>query len=548
MEVIRKKICLNDGRNRVKGSLPYFPYDEPCDKPLVPNEEKSNFGGFTVDFNGGSVGNMTGYIRTAEMMRRYNAILEILRNGKYFRRRKGFVCKVGESDNVFLPLKSLPDFDSDEFKTDVSKLNKCLNLKNNAIAMRLFKPYDSDDFTVDRNGFYRYNGKDALGEYVNIIDDYDSYLRLGGLDFLLAVDDVICSGVVKGSSSSAVPYFEMNVFLTQNTSEIGIMSDIAQNEDDIEKWSYDKKGGIAYDVKYGSETLNKDLKSSTVSGKTFSVESKLETLRVPEFNQSDDGVLPGILVKYGGFYSFSLSGGKWVGSPSPGVPTNANYLVTSFVDTFINEYDGKNTIALVLYDNKMSIPYEEKRPFNLQSAGGDRYVCDFIESITKMTNMITFVYRIGSTVTLNADKKVLSFNGGIIYRETYMYYPGTKETFKFDGIDVELTYDKIDYSSLTDSVYSDELWLNRDAVIGEVNSFVRGDVWKNGITFGNSGTTINSPVFKEEYLLGQAFAFNTDIDIDIDRGAAAAFEKHFKLAECNTMSDLVDYGNNIFEL
>ena len=90
--------------------------------------------------------------------------------------------------------------------------------------------------------------------------------------------------------------------------------------------------------------------------------------------------------------------------------------------------------------------------------------------------------------------------------------------------------------------------MNRVAVISHIKEMPVGGVWKSGLTFGNSGITVNSPVFKEEYTLGQAFMHNVDIDIDIDRGAASAFEKHFKLAECNTMSDLVDYGNNIFEL
>jgi len=28
----------------------------------------------------------------------------------------------------------------------------------------------------------------------------------------------------------------------------------------------------------------------------------------------------------------------------------------------------------------------------------------------------------------------------------------------------------------------------------------------------------------------------------------SAFEKHYKLSECNTMQDLVNYGNNFFNI
>jgi hypothetical protein len=36
------------------------------------------------------------------------------------------------------------------------------------------------------------------------------------------------------------------------------------------------------------------------------------------------------------------------------------------------------------------------------------------------------------------------------------------------------------------------------------------------------------------------------VDFSLDRGSAAAWERHFKLMECNTMEDLENYGNNYF--
>ena len=38
------------------------------------------------------------------------------------------------------------------------------------------------------------------------------------------------------------------------------------------------------------------------------------------------------------------------------------------------------------------------------------------------------------------------------------------------------------------------------------------------------------------------------LDVTFNRGAAAAFESHFKLSECNTFEDLANYGNNHFNL
>ena len=37
-------------------------------------------------------------------------------------------------------------------------------------------------------------------------------------------------------------------------------------------------------------------------------------------------------------------------------------------------------------------------------------------------------------------------------------------------------------------------------------------------------------------------------DIDIYRGSASAFELHYKIGEINTFEDLMNYGNNIFNI
>jgi hypothetical protein len=37
-----------------------------------------------------------------------------------------------------------------------------------------------------------------------------------------------------------------------------------------------------------------------------------------------------------------------------------------------------------------------------------------------------------------------------------------------------------------------------------------------------------------------------DVNVTIDRGGVSVFEKHYKLAECNTMQDLQNYHNGEF--
>ena len=57
-----------------------------------------------------------------------------------------------------------------------------------------------------------------------------------------------------------------------------------------------------------------------------------------------------------------------------------------------------------------------------------------------------------------------------------------------------------------------------------------------------------APVYKKEYLLGIASKENIDSNIYIERGINAAFEKHLKLQEINSMEGLLNYGNGFFKI
>ena len=57
-----------------------------------------------------------------------------------------------------------------------------------------------------------------------------------------------------------------------------------------------------------------------------------------------------------------------------------------------------------------------------------------------------------------------------------------------------------------------------------------------------------SPVFKEEYKMGLSMMEKVDSDIYIDRGVNAAFEKHLKLQEVNSLESLEQFGNGFFKI
>ena len=124
-----------------------------------------------------------------------------------------------------------------------------------------------------------------------------------------------------------------------------------------------------------------------------------------------------------------------------------------------------------------------------------------------------------------------------------------KEFFSLNGEEdlkkkLILDYEKSYYKLCEETIYNKHYGLSREGNLAEISAYTVADVWGHY----DSENTINAPVFKEEYLLGISSAFESEVDVTIDRGNAAAFEKHFKLGECNTYEDLENYGNNYFNL
>jgi hypothetical protein len=58
----------------------------------------------------------------------------------------------------------------------------------------------------------------------------------------------------------------------------------------------------------------------------------------------------------------------------------------------------------------------------------------------------------------------------------------------------------------------------------------------------------NADYFMEDYQLGMSFVSNNNSNVYIDRGSAAAFERHMRLSEVDTLQDLENYGNGMFKL
>lgn len=163
------------------------------------------------------------------------------------------------------------------------------------------------------------------------------------------------------------------------------------------------------------------------------------------------------------------------------------------------------------------------------------------------TGIIKFTYYIGANLVLGSDDNYV-YDGsdpGLIYVDTYRYDVKT-DSAVINGRNRTYRYFDIDYDSAKGDVVYENLDNYEDRVI---LSEVTGR--KQSITEGGSPVSPdfqNAHYFMEDYQLGLAFVANNNENVYIDRGTAAAFERHMRLSEVDTLQDLENYGNGMFKL
>ena len=195
-------------------------------------------------------------------------------------------------------------------------------------------------------------------------------------------------------------------------------------------------------------------------------------------------------------------------------------------------------------------PYITGEPMNVSTymSGNTFDIADFSGSTAVTTyDMVLSVTenQAESSVTIDyvigAESGKTSAETGIHYRETLPYYLSSATVY-LDGVyEAELYFKQIDTASTEEYVYSDEYRLFRKARRAEITGMEVGSIW-------TSGGAVDVPLFTKEGTDGLMEAPKISADITYNRGSAAAWETHFKIAECNTMDDLEKYGNNSFNI
>jgi hypothetical protein len=156
---------------------------------------------------------------------------------------------------------------------------------------------------------------------------------------------------------------------------------------------------------------------------------------------------------------------------------------------------------------------------------------------------ITLTYVIGGKFNNNGSGYSYIEDTGVVLEETHDYEEAKAFTYSIDGVSSVTVYcNYIDFESDKKIGVSSYNGLSGLCNTSLIKAMDVGDVMVSP-----SGST-RSVIYKEDYLLGVSYEPETDIDVSYDNGTATAWEKHFKLGECNTMSDLVNYGNDEFGL
>lgn len=207
---------------------------------------------------------------------------------------------------------------------------------------------------------------------------------------------------------------------------------------------------------------------------------------------------------------------------------------------------------------------------NKDENGGKYYTGDYLYSITVDGDIFTeetgftqyiaslnegdsgeisFTYYVGcdlvetgnGTFIVDANYNLKSMK----YTDTYNYEV-KKVATKISGEDVEFLYADIDYGTGSEYVMLQNLdnleYLTKLSEI-EYNTSENLD----GV-FNKSPDFVNAPFFMEDYKLGLTYIEKNEETIVIDRGNAAAFERHLRLSEVKTVQDLDNYGNGFFEM
>lgn len=226
--------------------------------------------------------------------------------------------------------------------------------------------------------------------------------------------------------------------------------------------------------------------------------------------------------------------------PSASERTNPgdNYYFMAKYDNGYTNIGANKVIDRVCGIKTFGIPYVVGQQMNLESYSDEfsemkKYDMVVLESVDD--NTLTIDYVIGATFGEDIEKT------GIHYRDKYPYYGNMFKKVVIDNVyDAEILYENVDLRCKYNA-YSEDFDAFRVCTQSEIVAMEIGTQWTNE-------SSVRAYLFTDDTFDNLMEYPKISVDISYNRGNAVAWEKHFKLSECNTFEDLENYGNNYFNL
>ena len=404
------------------------------------------------------------------------------------------------------------------------------------------------------------------------------------LDFLNSKIDEVGQAISwVNSLTYAVPCIEMPLLISQNFTDVGTLTNIDGTEY-VESYREGNGEGKRPHGRGNQEkaftidqiSMKPKRKSYPKSGDgSIEVESLLKTLRNrKKYMDDDDNVLPGMFQSFsnpaGVFVRCTKSGGGWTVSECGGGgllngdgKTSAELANTNYYRSVTTKAAAKRIAEVyeeepgtpaassfyfrVKYNNSesthMTIPYAVGNATNvyLVDEGRNIYRGDFIIGLTATSVYVDVKYVVGGFFRGTDTGEYVSYDGGgDVYYERRTLDTKHVDYVSLDGVDnVPVWSDYIDFEGDAKEFYSPRYNLYRTGTTANIIEASVLDTW-------NKDYAYDAYLAKEDYLINFSNLPKVDVNVTIDRGGVSAFEKHYKLTECNTMQDLETYGNGWF--
>lgn len=216
-------------------------------------------------------------------------------------------------------------------------------------------------------------------------------------------------------------------------------------------------------------------------------------------------------------------------------PGDVYYVMARYDNGLIQPKNIKGDGATIV---SMKIPYKVNEPQNIVSYEDGTITYDKIISTTNIEGANKMIIKYAKGITSGDTEE----QSGIHYEETLYYSENNLAKVPIDGAYMaDLYYDVLGDDSEKTYVYSEEFRKHRLVRKAKITGMEVGTQWAEE-------NAVNAMLFTKDGYEGLQEEPKYDINLLYNRGNAAAWENHFKLSECNTMEDLVNYGNNFFNL